>query len=55
MISASHVSKRARLACFSRNPPFRRLVGLDAKLMAALQAVLPRRLFQSLLRAAFSG
>ncbi len=39
----------------SRNPPFRKLVGTDAHLMAALQSVLPRRWLHSLLRQSFGG
>lgn len=39
----------------SRNPPFRRLVGTDAQVMAALQAILPRRMLHALLRGAFGG
>jgi short-subunit dehydrogenase len=39
----------------SKNPPFRKLVGIDAHIMAALQSVLPRRWLHSLLRQSFGG
>jgi hypothetical protein len=39
----------------SKNPPFRKLVGMDAHIMAALQNVLPRRMLHSLLRQSFGG
>jgi NAD(P)-dependent dehydrogenase (short-subunit alcohol dehydrogenase family) len=39
----------------SKNPPFRKLVGMDAHIMAALQNVLPRRWLHSLLRESFGG
>jgi short-subunit dehydrogenase len=39
----------------SKNPSFRKLVGMDAHIMAALQNVLPRRWLHSLLRQSFGG
>jgi len=39
----------------SKNPPFRKLVGVDARIMAVIQHVLPRRWLHSLLRLSFGG
>jgi NAD(P)-dependent dehydrogenase (short-subunit alcohol dehydrogenase family) len=49
------VARRIAKLMAARNPPFRVLIGPDARIMDGLRRFLPERSFHALLRAAFTG
>ncbi len=54
-VEPDHVARRIARLLRSKNPPLRVLVGTDARLINAVRATLPERLFHRLLRRVFSG